>query len=175
MLMNVGSLGGDTYVAALNDRGAVVGISRNGSRENRAFLYENNRIKDLGTLGGPWARAEDINDQGVIVGSSVADATGGPEQTFIYERGRMRALFSHPDGSRPTAINNRGEVIGYIGGEGGLPFLYKGGQLVMLEELPEVVAAGWTDLVVEDINDRGWITGYGRRNGGVQSFVLKPR
>jgi hypothetical protein len=56
-------------------------------------------------------------------------------------------------------------------------FVYDDGTLIYLDSIPEVRAAGWTNLVPLDINDRGWITGWGRRGGSFSdtAFVLIPK
>ena len=38
-----------------------------------------------------------------------------------------------------------------------------------------LMLAGWTFLNPTDINDRGWITGYGSRGTGLAGFVLIPK
>ena len=52
-------------------------------------------------------------------------------------------------------------------------FFYSEGIITDLSLLPSVVAAGWTDLWVEAINNNGQIAGYGRLNDGEpQAFLL---
>ena len=171
-LRDFGSMGGSTYVSALNDKGAVVGTANDANFVGRAYVYEKGRMTDLGA--GPMSQAIDINNQGAIVGMYYRDLK---ESTFISERGRLRQLFTSPERTRPKAMNNRGDVVGQMAAENGA-FLYKDGTVTRLDQLPEVVAAGWTHLVVEDINDRGWITGYGLKSDApykYRAFVLRPR
>jgi hypothetical protein len=50
--------------------------------------------------------------------------------------------------------------------------------LTVLNDIPEVQAAGWRQIFPFDINDRGWIVGWGFKAGGSpngEAFVLKPR
>ncbi len=76
--------------------------------------------------------------------------------------------------SEPGAINDRGQVVGYIsGGIGGI--LYENGSLTRLMDLPGVVAAGWQDLGPSDINNLGQIVGFGFINGEARGFLLSPR
>jgi probable HAF family extracellular repeat protein len=69
-LTALGTLPGrDGSVAfAINDRGQVVGISGTTFGEARAFLWENGKMTDLGTLGGDFSEASAINDRGQVVG-----------------------------------------------------------------------------------------------------------
>ena len=44
--------------------------------------------------------------------------------------------------------------------------------------LPAAERSRWRNLVAQDINDRGWMTGFGALAGGdgsLRGFVLKPR
>jgi probable HAF family extracellular repeat protein len=161
VLLDLGALGGtDSAATSINDRGQVVGYAKiPGDANYHAFLYDRGVMKDLGTLGGGFeSRAHDINNHGVVVGEAW-DATGN-SLPFIYD-GVMRRMFTAPGCCVvPRAINDRGAVVGTI--DGNASFLYDGGVLTRLESIPAVRAAGWTQLIPTDINDRGWIVGMGR-------------
>jgi len=60
----------------VNEHGQVVGVIVTASRTPRAFLWENDAMRALQTLGGDWSRAVAINDQGQIAGLS-SDSAGG--------------------------------------------------------------------------------------------------
>src|SRR5215217_3172364 len=57
-IKDLGTLGGgysyDSYANGINDLGQVVGESRTASSRAHAFLWQNGKMRDLGTLpGGP--------------------------------------------------------------------------------------------------------------------------
>lgn len=68
---------------------------------------------DLGTLGGSWDAAYDINERGQIVGSSYIAA--GESHAFLWNYGTMIDLgtlggpFIH---STAVDVNERGQIIG---------------------------------------------------------------
>jgi probable HAF family extracellular repeat protein len=72
-------------------------------------------VTDLGTLGGPSSEAAGVNNLGEVVGSSATAA--GVSHAFFYRNGRIVDLGTLPGGtsSYGTAINDRGDVVGYSG------------------------------------------------------------
>jgi probable HAF family extracellular repeat protein len=107
--------------------------------QERAVLWQNGAIKDLGTLGGPDSVAWQINESGEIAGQSYINSipnatTGVPtiDPFFIGEDGKMVDLGNPLGGTITwtTGLNNRGEVIGAmtLAGDGGWhPFLWSKG------------------------------------------------
>ncbi len=73
-----------------------------------AFLWQNGKMRDLGTLGGKLATstAVAINDRGWIIGNSPATCSGNP---FLWRNGRMIKLGSSTN--EAVAINERGQVL----------------------------------------------------------------
>jgi probable HAF family extracellular repeat protein len=105
-------------VLALNDVGQCAGVSSNPEAGRiEAFVQENGSRNMLGTLGGSFSIARDINNRGEVVGGSL---TQGDENFhgFIYRGNRLVDLNDLLDpGSgweliQAFAINNRGEIIG---------------------------------------------------------------
>lgn len=111
---------GTRNVAALNNRGQIVGQSG-----NHAFLWQDGTVRDLGTLGGRESEAMAINERGEVVGSAQTKKInragdyfdyGSPiRRAFLWANGRMRDLgtFGGPDGEA-VAINQRGQVVGWV-------------------------------------------------------------
>jgi probable HAF family extracellular repeat protein len=67
---DIGHLGGMiTLLTDVNDKGEAVGFSKAGRTTVRAFLYRNQTLLDIGTLGGE-SGAYGINNKSQVVGSS---------------------------------------------------------------------------------------------------------
>jgi hypothetical protein len=77
--------------------------------------------------------------------------------------------------STAWAINERGTIDGSSDANG---FMVEDGVVTLLEEIAAVKAGDWFQLFPLDINDRGWIVGWGWRHGGSfegDAFLLRPR
>ncbi len=141
---------------AVNDPGWVVGVSGNIDQLDRAFLYREGEMTDLGALGEGLDQSEafDVNDNGQVVGW-VNGAGGG--RAFIFDDAEgMRPLSNFAGGySKALAINNRSQVVGqYEDAFGDLrAFLWSGGVEVNLGTL------GGFDSLANDINEKAQIVG----------------
>ena len=76
-------------------------------------------IKSLGTLGGNFSDARNLNDKGEIVG--VSKTAGGQDHAFVYLNGVMQDLGTlGGDNSIASAISGDGDIVGTaqkVGGE----------------------------------------------------------
>ena len=98
----------------INNRGEIIGVSRNDSGQAVAVLWKKNReIIELGNFGGIFGQPFSINELGEIVG--VSRDTDGVGQPFIWTMdGGMQKLETLPGGNGgfATHINNRGQIVG---------------------------------------------------------------
>jgi probable HAF family extracellular repeat protein len=105
----VGTFGGPTSSAkAINDEGKLVGWAATSTGSQRAFLWRNGVMTNLGTLGGN-SRAYGINGVGHIVGESdVATEAGTRGRAFLWKNGVM---YDVGPGSA-LGINQNGWIVG---------------------------------------------------------------
>ena len=144
-IIDLGTLGGNASgAAAVNNQGQVVGGALNGipdlfpstfttgfifetygfyffpvATQSHAFLWQNGKMTDLGTLGGPNSVAWFVNELGQVAGQSTIDSipsptTGVPTvDPFFWDHGKMvdvgnlGGTFSFVAG-----LNNRGQLTG---------------------------------------------------------------
>jgi probable HAF family extracellular repeat protein len=176
--------GYQSVALAVNNRGQVVGAADNGTTDSdamfsdnygwvtqtRAFLWQDDVMQDLGTLGGTDAVGLLINDRGQIVGASYTSsapsaycgANLGASLTtgaFLYEDGEMKNIGSFGGTCTfPTDLNNRGEIVGIST----LPddqyqhaFLWKDGSLHDLHN-----TIGGENAGAIQLNDAGDVVGW---------------
>jgi probable HAF family extracellular repeat protein len=114
---------------AMNEAGTVVGwtLPSDGD-EGHAFSWHGGAMRDLGTLGGGYSSANDVNDSGTIVGVSLD--LGEDPHAFIEQDGRMLALDTivdpPPEGTvtEAASINDDGRIVANGLGTDGEPHAY---------------------------------------------------
>jgi probable HAF family extracellular repeat protein len=175
---DIGTLpGGSTSFAyAINHRGQILGTSNTADTAGpglpgfpdwggqiRSFVWQNGVKRDLGTLGGPGALAETMNERGQVAGESYVDAEVNPDtgfpnlHPFLWQRGRMHDLGSFGGGiTQLRGMNQRGDVVGNAslpGEQINHAFLWDGHRLRDLGTL------GGDYAEATRINDRGEVAG----------------
>jgi probable HAF family extracellular repeat protein len=125
-------------------------------------------VRDLGTLGGSFSMALNINNADQVVGG--ANISSEEEHAFLWQddgdpnTNDMKDLGVLPGRALSIAwgINNADQVVGSSEGEGVAPhpFLYSGG---VMRDLNTLIPpnSGWELLEALDINDNGHIVGRG--------------
>jgi probable HAF family extracellular repeat protein len=121
-MIDLGTLdsGPVSAATAINDSGQVVGFSITSSyRSIEAYLWEEGvGMSRLGTLGGNWSSAEDINNLGQIVGISSKAANVQDSYAVLWEGSVMSDLNSLiPEDSgwlltNAQGINDAGQIVG---------------------------------------------------------------
>lgn len=141
--------------------------SSNGT-QTRAFLWESeNGMQDLGTLGtGNDALAFFLNERGQVAGqaytNSMPNSTPGLPtiDPFLWDKENGMTDLGSLGGTvgSPTALNNRGHVVGFSnlsGDQSHHPFLWEQGNLIDLYANTE----GGNPTTADGINDVGEIVG----------------
>jgi probable HAF family extracellular repeat protein len=119
---DIGTLGGpDALGGSINNRGQIAGGSYTNSTPNQStglptvdpFLWYQNKMKDLGTLGGVFGAVWGLNESGEVSGMSdlAGDQTYHP---FLWRHGRLIDLGTlGGDYGNGAWLNNAGQVAGY--------------------------------------------------------------
>src|SRR5262245_29341250 len=187
-MIDLGALGGPTYYSSawcINDLGQVAGVSERpdpngGYNLRRGFLVTpedtdadgapdrwyrdsdgngiNDLMRDLGTLGGTYANAYDINNAGQVTGMS-SNASEGL-YAFRWQNGQMTSLgaLNGPNNwSYGYGINDSGQVVGVSSADtSGTPAFQRDSVrgLTNLGTLP-----GHDHATAFDINNAGVVVG----------------
>jgi probable HAF family extracellular repeat protein len=150
---------------AINDAGQIVGRHSAGQNAFHAFSLLNGNMTDFSTLGGTNGEALAINKNGLVVGDS--DTADGSPHAFVFDHAQLKDLGTLPGfatASYARGINSSGSIVGESdSADQKRAFLFTKGRLVELDKLAQNLSeSGFNSLdVAYDINDQGWIVGYG--------------
>lgn len=142
---------------------AVVAISLTSAAE------ASYKITDLGTLGGTYSKANEINNRGEIVGTSRTALDDA--RAFRYFNGTMQnlgSLSSYNSNAEGLNANDSGQIVGYYNdGIHDRPFLYSGG---VMSDIGTLKVGGEGEAL--SINNVGQVVGYSSWSGGSQHAFL---
>jgi len=145
-VIDLGTLGGQySYAYAVNNAGQVVGRSGGDIDPDRAFLWEDGEMIDLGAVPGySESVAIDINDSGQIVGRSTQSGDGS--RATLWQDGQIIDIGPLTGTSSGALdINESGQVL--CRDDGGA-FIYDAGDKYYIDEGPGDAQLVTDDLVV---------------------------
>jgi probable HAF family extracellular repeat protein len=114
-VINLGS-GPLSTLPKINAKGQVV-FSIVPASDSRGYFYNGTTVQDVGTLGGAWTLAIDLNNAGQVAGGSAL--ANGNDHAFVWTAGGGMLDLGNLPGVPEThavAINNLGVVTGTSSG-----------------------------------------------------------
>ena len=160
--------GGQVTSIHLNDAGQIAVTLRTSNTASRVLVWNpySQSLQDIGTLGSPTTYAMDLNNSGVVLGTS-ALSTGEARGFRWSEKESFQTFEWGPPGSAPfaAAMNNLGQVCGGYWIRHPAPKLSDGyaviwnGTDTRLLPLPPKGSDDSEPFMCFDINDKGAAAG----------------
>jgi probable HAF family extracellular repeat protein len=176
-MTDLGTLPGGLNSEALGVNGetVVAGSSDSSDGTTHAVLWLNNKIHDLGTLGGSVAKSTAISEIGIPAGFG---STAGDVETHawvgnLHDIGTLGGSYA-----QANAINKNGVVVGFSNTDGdadvhAFVWTLNQGMVDLNSLLPP--GSPWDLNSANGIADDGTIVGVGFLNGQSHAFRLPPR
>lgn len=144
------------FPRAVNNLGIVVGYTAFGGL-GRPTMWIGRRGFEIGTLGGRYGVAHDINDAGLIVGvGTTADDDFRGMSWFLGMRRNLGTLGGADTGSEAYGVNNLGKIVG----AGLLPDWSEGRAIAWHGGAPRALATlGGGGSTAYAVNDFGYSVG----------------
>jgi probable HAF family extracellular repeat protein len=166
-----------SFGTAINVHGHVGGWLQRADGTSRGFIHDGVELHELGLLpGGNGSAAAALNDADDLAGSANVDSFRYHAALFtagnVIDLGTLGGEYS-----AATAINNRGEIVGWAETRFAFraAFIWRKGRMVRLSrQLEPVTGEGWVLHAATGINDKGQIAGYGTHHGEPRVFLLTP-
>ncbi|HZN41082.1 MAG TPA: hypothetical protein VFD82_19905 [Planctomycetota bacterium] len=164
VMTDLGTLHNGTHAAAndVNNAGWIVGMSerRQGNETwQRAALWRNGTVQDLGTFGGEYSEAKAVNEAGQVVGWAWYPPPNRLMRAFVWSSGAGMVDLGTLGGSTSVAldVNDLGVVVGSANVAGGASHAFvwtsQGGMMDL------GVPAGTDESFAVAINNAGQILG----------------
>src|SRR5436190_748184 len=177
--IDLGSLGdpsnGCSFAHGISSGGVLVGETCTAAAGTRAARFRGpGTIDDLGSLGG-YARAQAINDAGLIVGYSTLPS--GVFHGFVYSNERMidAGTVSGAAESDLVAVNGAGIAVGYVFDSGGpqRAVLYAANRMIDLNTVAD--GTPYTLVMATGIDEVGSIVVQAQDRGVQRALLLLPQ
>jgi probable HAF family extracellular repeat protein len=149
----------------------VVGtLNSDGNGAWRAFLWQNGVTTNLGTLGGQYSSAYDVNLAGQVVGES--EVASHDIHAFLWDNGTMTDLGTLGGrSSHAIGINDAGQIVGWSTNASGVnrAFLWANGAMM------DIGTLGGNSSAARGINDAGQVVGASETSDSTHAFLWDRR
>jgi len=157
----------------INDQNQVIGESGTANTNLHAFLFENEVLTDLGTLGGSTSSGRDINNSGEATGYSTN--SGGNTHAFLWDEveGMVDIETLGGNQSQGFAINDSSVVVGQSSTSDNYQHAFMWNEVNGMLDLGTL---GSNDLIskANDINNNDEVVGVSEIMSGTNhAFVYK--